>query len=465
MSRSDRNPRKATSPRNPSWNIEPPIEALEPRVALTAGWQSPDLIQPEPITASDDSGMLTVQPPAEPSAPVIADAGATLVDVAESAALAPALDDLAGAAPGAPVGVVQDGQGVVVAAFNESDSLTSFDLEGDELTWSVDDGIPGRSGDAVYAGYRDPNLGEARLVVVGNAGLRLLGRDKAGGLVEIPGPSPLIARAVTAFVSADARAHIVGLRDDGVLLVSYERLVPGENGLERQWTTADLSEYHFGRRGIETPRFAGALTSFATPWGGMNILGADVDGQVWSVWWAPGMRLWTATNLSQAAHDEAFISGNLVGMGTPWGSMHVFGTDAQGHLRALSWSGSRGPGGWTSEDLTRTSGGPSLRAGTLTGFRSSWNTLSVFGLDEAGDVRATWWTPRAGRWMSESVSAELPSGSPRIAGPLSGFIARDGTQNLVGTTDAGNIVRLSWIADGADAWHAEDLTARARGQF
>ena len=376
------------------------------------------------------------------------------------------LADLLHARAGHRATVVQDAHGAYIGAYNVPGSVVTFTTDGAAVRWGIDprsDRLGGLS-DAVdvIGSYIDPGSGAPVLLVLGEfGGIRRIGVDPLTGRTSELGAlifSGDIVSGVTTFTSGDRRAQAAGLTKDGDVQLHYQAR---RNNGHDWWWWANLSKDHVRANAGTVPALTGELASLSTPWGGMNVVGLDASGDVWSVWWAPGLTFWRATNLSEVAGAPR-LTGNLAVMSTSWGGLHVLGTDEAGHVRVLWWSPALGPGNWRTDDLTVIAGGPSIEAGSLAGFATPWRGLSVFGRDGSGEVAALWWAP-GGDWVSESVTAELPAESARIAGSLSAFIGADGTQNIAGVTESGEVVRMFWMLDGTDAWRVQNLTVLAGG--
>lgn len=268
------------------------------------------------------------------------------------------------------------------------------------------------------------------------------------------------------FSSSDDRRHIAYPNDAGDLVLQYEIPDPPVNGAPFNnpgydfRTTTNLSQDHFRDQGLAAPPALSNLAAFTTVWGGSNIVGLDSSGNVWTVWWAPGMTYWRADNLSAIANAPA-LSGSLVAFTTPWGAMHISGTSADGHVQSVWWSPALGDGNWTVSDLTDSAGAQPVAVGSLAGGITPWNGLSIYARDTSNKSVAIWWAPGRDAWTYESISAKLLDSVPDITGPLSSWIDSTGVQNISGVAAGGDVIRLYWLPSN-DTWHAQNLSAMIR---
>ncbi|HZW09532.1 MAG TPA: hypothetical protein VFF69_06495 [Phycisphaerales bacterium] len=370
--------------------------------------------------------------------------------------------ELMAAIPGDEVVVIRDRDRTLAALYGGHGAPMAFERSGPEVRWDLD---PQSDRDetrerGLVAAYIDPGDGGLRIVVqAGGDGAQVLRwSDDTGGLFSTNEGGLrrfYMRRAFTAFLASDGRAHIAGLGDDGSLYLGFQT-----GRADPDWGSASLTR-HLLARGIRTPRFAGALAGFASPWGAMNIAGLDEAGRVQSVWWSPARRGlgWMVSDITAAAGAPMLV-GNLAASATPWGAMQIFGTDARGHAIAIWWTRQTG---WQSTDLTTLTAGTPLEAGTLSSAATPWGAIELVGRTAADEVAAYWWAPGSGGWTFESITSELAPGTPRIVGPASISIGPDGSQHISGISAEGAVIHLYWLLDGQDLWRAENLTELALG--
>lgn len=223
------------------------------------------------------------------------------------------------------------------------------------------------------------------------------------------------------------------------------------------WRYINLTTQHLAPQGLRTPEFRGELVSYVTGWNGLNIAGLDENGDVHSVWWAPGLDRWRADNLSAMTGADPFEGGLTVYV-TPWGGINIAGTDGSGVMNATWWA----PGmlTWRNDALIG-SEAPRLDSRTVSSYVSPWGGLNVVGLDEQGGVTVYWWAPGMAGWVATSLTNEIAGSPAGPTSPMRAAVSRTGLTSLVGARENGNIVRFFW-GPGQDRWSYEDITFSER---
>lgn len=256
---------------------------------------------------------------------------------------------------------------------------------------------------------------------------------------------------LTVFTGLDGLVRVAGLTPEGDLLLFEQTNTVSEDGFA--WRLTDLSNDHLAANSQDTPNFTGALISYVTPWGGMNIAGLDSTGAIQAVWWAPGLERWRTNNLS-AITDAPAISGGLTVNQTSWNGVNLIGIDAAGKVLTTWWVPSFGAQ-WRTTDLTANAGGgPAIVSTSTTSFTTSWDGINVAGLDNEGRVVVYWWAPGLERWAVTPLTDSI-AGAPDAQGALRGAASPTGEITLVGASDTGELMRLYWNP-GAD-WTAENV--------
>lgn len=272
------------------------------------------------------------------------------------------------------------------------------------------------------------------------------------------------AKHEQALVGFDAEGNFVAYRQatGELLLESWEFYDAGEQGLGGEDTL---------------PEIVTEFTGYGTGWNGHNFAGLDAAGQVWVVWWAPGLEQWQAQNLSAFAGIET-LTGNLASLRTGWDTLHIVGTSAiDGHVIVAWWA----PGfvQWEATDLTDVVGGPVLEAGTLTAHfsfgietESILETINIVGKDLSGHTRIYWWAAYAGWHVAYLATASSPApdvpwqftSSAWLTSFTPGYSWAH-SQSLLGRSKDGHLVRLVWRQTDADAWLFEDVSDIALSYF
>jgi len=245
-------------------------------------------------------------------------------------------------------------------------------------------------------------------------------------------------RDLTQFASRDDEVLVVGLNDDNRLL-GFQKARPGDE-LAPAWTLIDISS-DLDTQGMQTPGFVD-LISYVTPWNAWTIAGIDSEGDIQSVWIAPNsFTEWRADNLSDIT-GAGRLTGQLSVTQTSWKAINLAGVDEQGRLR-VTWWVPRFGGQWVTSDLTEIAGQDALASGRVTGFVTSWGAINYVALDRNGDVVALWWTPNT-EWTASSLTAAVPDSSPLPVGNLTSHVTPNGTINILGSSEDGDVLRLWW---------------------
>lgn len=263
---------------------------------------------------------------------------------------------------------------------------------------------------------------------------------------------------ISVFGTRGNRVYIVGYAADGDMVI-YRQNGLGSAG-EYDWVFENLTEEELRPRGLETPRFAGTLTTFVTRWNAINIAGLDDNGDVRAVWTTPGLEGWRSSNLSAVAGTPR-LAGELSVFLTPWGAMNLAGTDDDGDLTVTWWTPQTDQ--WIVSDFNALFNGPELTRSTVTAFVTPWGGLNIAGRDSRGDLVVYWWTPQLAEggddsWRVTNLSAEI-TGADQPEGPMRGLVTPDGEINLFGTNSIQDVIRYFWRPD--TGWQSENLTHTA----
>ncbi|GMV27406.1 MAG: hypothetical protein AMXMBFR58_34370 [Phycisphaerae bacterium] len=261
---------------------------------------------------------------------------------------------------------------------------------------------------------------------------------------RIAGSAP-IKKGLTQFTSADGTVYLAGLTSGGSLVYLAQKTLG-------KWTYRNVTLKDLKPNGQATPKFTGELVSFVTAWDALNIAGLDADGNIRAVWLAPGMTNWREDNLS-ALTGAPPLSGGLTPFLTSWGAINLAGVDQTGDLLATWWV----PGGeWQTSNLTAMFSGPKLLGQTISSFVTPWGAMNIAGVDTNGKLSVYWWAPTMTDWAIATLSDEIEGAIPP-AGPIRGTTSDAATINLVGASEHGVILRYHWKP--GDIWRMDNLTA------
>lgn len=302
---------------------------------------------------------------------------------------------------------------------------------------------------------------------ISNSGVILYTQDYEGGWsyrnLTTESTGQVITSALQTMVSPDKLVTITGLDADGNVLRYYQDGTKLANPADYKFLFANISTGDLDSQGLATPAFVGKLVSYATSWGGLNIAGLDAAGNIWSVWWAPGLAKWTVSNLTEIT-GAAKLTGGLTVYLTSWSGINIAGLDADSHLQVAWWVPSFG-GDWKQSDLSaETAGGTAtkFRASTVTSYVSSWDGLNIAGIDDfTGELRVFWWAPARVNdgWAITSLSSAVPAGSPAITRDTTGSVGLDNSLNVFGYTATSQFIRYYWLPGGN--WSTTNLTTTA----
>jgi hypothetical protein len=206
-------------------------------------------------------------------------------------------------------------------------------------------------------------------------------------------------------------------------------------------------------QGLTMPALTGRIISYVTSWNGLNIAGLDSNGAIQSVWWAPGLTMWTTSNLS-AITGAPSLTGGLTAYLTSWNGINLAGTDANGRVTVAWWVPAFG-GDWRNSNLSDLFSGPSLASDSVASWVTSWGALNIAGRQSDGHIIVYWWAPASNIWQVAPLSDIIPNATLMV-GPLSGHATSRGTLELVGVAAGGDVIRYSW--DPTRTWMQDDLT-------
>lgn len=275
---------------------------------------------------------------------------------------------------------------------------------------------------------------------------------------EITGAG-IITGNVQYMSSPDKQVNLTGLNDQSQLLRFYQNGATSANGAYT-WSFVNVSTNDLAPQNQATPPFVGNLTSYSTTWGALNVVGLDSTGNVWSVWWAPGLTLWRADNLTNSIGATP-LSGGLTIFQTSWSAINIAGIDSTGEVVVTWWLPSFG-GTWRRDSISdAVNGGTStrFRANSLSSYVTSWGAQNIVGIDDTtGDTRTFWWSPTSNVWNDSSLTAAVPSTAPKLARDTVGIAGRDNSLNVFGYTSDNKYVRYYWLPDGSDRWLSQTVS-------
>lgn len=316
-------------------------------------------------------------------------------------------------------------------------------------------------GRGVPKSWVDPKDGLVYAATVSAAGRFVLFTRRDGGWTarELDAGSPARLReAVTFFVTQNGLVTLAALDERGDLIFAYQDGTRESADDSWAWTVANISASQLRAQGQQTPAFAGELVTYVTGWNGLNIAGLDVDGNVWSVWWAPDQSMWQASNLT-AITGAPRLAGGLTAYVTSYNAINIVGLDTGGRVAVTWWVPGFGSS-WVTSDLTAAAGGPALIPETIASFVTPWDATNIAGVDPQGNVSVYWWAPGGEDvWRVATLTTEI-QGARRMIGPIAGVTSTSGVMSLVGSAETGEVLRYLWDP-ALDRWTQEVLTELA----
>ncbi|MBL8760624.1 MAG: hypothetical protein JNL50_04910, partial [Phycisphaerae bacterium] len=123
-------------------------------------------------------------------------------------------------------------------------------------------------------------------------------------------------------------------------------------------------------------------------------------------------------------------------------------------------------GTWKQDNLTITFNAPTLRAGSVTSYVSSWDGLNIVGIDNTtGKTCVYWWSPTNAivGWQVTILSdiATDDNGMSLPVNELRGVASSDGGLSVMGVNNTGELVRYYWKQEFFGSWRAQNVTSIA----
>lgn len=147
---------------------------------------------------------------------------------------------------------------------------------------------------------------------------------------------------------------------------------------------------------------AGGLTCYLTSWGGINLAGVDASGDVTVSWWVPSFGgNWINTNLTDQFGGPSMVGVSISSYVTPWGGLNIAGRDTNGKLSVYWWAPSMTD--WETANLTDVIGTALLPTGAIRGVTTPSGRIVLLGANDDGHVLRYWWSPDAA-WQAEDVT-------------------------------------------------------------
>ncbi len=323
-------------------------------------------------------------------------------------------------------------------------------------------GAPAAIGDAII--WVDPKDSLVYVAAPSAHGLLLFARSSTGTwsfryLITEAGATDSPTRDLTHFISIRQKIVVIaGITDDGRVVAFRQSLLTNDNG-EYEYLFVNIAD-DLVSQGFGTPTLTG-LTSYVPSWDTWHLAGVDTEGNIQSIWINtnnPAFTKWRLNNLSAITGAPPIASQLSVTL-TSWGGINLTGLDVSGNLLTTWWI-PRFAGHWAVNNLTTLHDGEPLVGGNLSAYTTPWGGINYVGVDATGTVRVYWWVPSfGGDWAFNRL---LPISTPPEhvpTGSLTSSTSAAGTLSVFGLNADGHVLRMWWHPGGSGPWTVDDLTA------
>ncbi|GIK20050.1 MAG: hypothetical protein AMXMBFR77_27680 [Phycisphaerales bacterium] len=198
-------------------------------------------------------------------------------------------------------------------------------------------------------------------------------------------------------------------RWDGLNIAALD----GAGRIQVVWTSPELGHWRVDDLSAITgaPALSGGLTAYLTTWDGINLAGLDASGKVSVTWWVPAFGGdWETSNLTDLFDGPTLQGTGLTSYVTPWGGLNVAGLNPGGDLIIYWWvpefASDPETDVWVISNLSEgfEEGTPNP-AGQITSHASAAGTLNLFGAAAGGEILRFFWNPGdGGTWSAQDLS-------------------------------------------------------------
>lgn len=208
-------------------------------------------------------------------------------------------------------------------------------------------------------------------------------------------PTPALNGKLNSYVTSWNGLNVSGLDNNGNVWAIWT--APPLNG---KWESTNLTEI------TGAPPLVGGLTTYVTGWGGINIAGTDQSGDTIVTWWVPEFGPdWRQNNFTKQFDGPRLKEGSVTSYVTPWGGLNVAGLDEQGRMIVYWWV----PGfdNWEVTPL-ELGGDPLLDRPIerIESYAGPDGSLNLMGVNRMGQVLRAHWAPQMD-WAIENLTMEV----------------------------------------------------------
>jgi len=204
---------------------------------------------------------------------------------------------------------------------------------------------------------------------------------------------PVFRERLVTYVTPWNGLNIAGVDESGDIRVLWT--APGVAG----WRETNLSTV------AGTTPLVGDLTAYVAPWGGINVVGADAAGHLVVTWWAPTLgATWAKNDFTSEFGGPTLRGESMTSYVTPWGGLNVGGVTDDGRVLMYWWVPSAG-GEWRIDEIETGDDSRDRPARSLTSHVAPDGTFHIVGVSRSGEVVDLRW--ESGReWEVEGLSEQ-----------------------------------------------------------
>jgi hypothetical protein len=203
---------------------------------------------------------------------------------------------------------------------------------------------------------------------------------------------PDMGTGLVTYITPWDALNIAALDSNGQIRVLWT--APGIQG----WRETNLSA------AANTTTLVGGLTAYVAPWGAINVVGNDAAGHLVVTWWVPEFAgRWEKNDFTSEFGGPIFRANSLTSYVTPWGGLNVGGVADDGRIVVYWWVPGFG-GNWNIDSINVEADDRRERpARELTSHVGPDGTFHIVSVGCFGDVLDMRWRPGQA-WELENLS-------------------------------------------------------------
>ncbi|MEL7473536.1 MAG: hypothetical protein AAGK04_09485, partial [Planctomycetota bacterium] len=239
-----------------------------------------------------------------------------------------------------------------------------------------------------------------------------------------------------------------------VAVPSAEGLLLFQRAADGEWSYRNLTD-ELGSNLLPEEH----LVSWIGTRGTVGIAGLDDDGRLVSyIQTGANLERWGSRDLSSDLNQQGFATpefSELITYVTNWNTWTIAGLDQNGDIQGV-WVQPGQFSTWRIDNLSEINGAPRLIGG-LTAILSDWNGIHIGGLDENGNAMVSWWVPGfGGNWRVSNITAATEA--PAFTGTtMTSYYTSWGGMNYAGVDADGELMVYWWVPGGK--WRVANLTS------